>query len=82
MILPQTNPFGLEDVGTNSAPSFVDINNDDKEDLFVGSGTGETYYFKNTTIVSVEEEQNSSFVELKAYPNPVSNILNISGSLY
>jgi hypothetical protein len=78
--LPQINPFGLEDVGTNSAPSFADINNDDKEDLFVGSGTGGTYYFNNTTIVSVEEEQNSSFVELKAYPNPVSNMLNISGN--
>jgi len=76
----QTNPFGLEDVGTNSAPSFVDIDNDGKEDLFVGSGTGNTYYFRNTTIVSVEEEQNSSFVEVKAYPNPVSNILNVSGS--
>ncbi|HSW54812.1 MAG TPA: T9SS type A sorting domain-containing protein [Ignavibacteriaceae bacterium] len=77
---PQTNPFGLEDVGTNSAPSFADIDNDGKEDLFVGSGTGDTYYFRNTTIVSVEEEQNSSFVEVKAYPNPVSNMLNVSGS--
>lgn len=77
---PQTNPFGLEDIGTYSAPTFVDINNDGKEDLFVGSGTGSTYYFKNTTIVSVEEEQNSSFVEVKAYPNPVSNMLNVSGS--
>ena len=77
---PQTNPFGLENVGTNSAPSFVDIDNDEKEDLFVGSGTGNTYYFKNTTTVSVKEEQNSSFAELKAYPNPVSNILNVSGS--
>ena len=78
--LPLTNPFGLSNVGNNSAPSFVDINNDDKEDLFVGSGTGNNYYFRNTTVVSVEEEKNSSFVEVKAYPNPVSNTLNISGS--
>jgi hypothetical protein len=78
--LPLTNPFGLINVGNNSAPSFVDIDNDSKEDLFVGSGIGNTYYFKNTTVVSVEEEQNSSFVELKAYPNPVSNKLNISGN--
>jgi hypothetical protein len=77
---PLTNPFGLSNVGTNSAPSFIDIDNDSKEDLFVGTGTGNTYYFKNTTVVSVEEEQNSSFVEVKAYPNPVSNTLNISGS--
>lgn len=77
---PLTNPFGLSNVGNHSAPSFVDIDNDSKEDLFVGSGTGNTYYFKNTTVVSVEEEQNSSFVQLKAYPNPVSNMLKISGS--
>jgi hypothetical protein len=77
---PQTNPFGLEDIGANSAPSFVDIDNDGKEDLFVGSETGNTYYFRNTTVVSVEEEQNSSFVEVKAYPNPVNNILSISGN--
>jgi len=75
-----TNPFGISNVLSYAAPSFIDINNDDKEDLFVGSGNGVTYYFENTTIVSVEEEQNSSFVELKAYPNPVSNRLNISGN--
>jgi hypothetical protein len=75
-----TNPFGLSNVLSYASPTFVDIDGDDKEDLFVGSGNGNTYYFNNTTVVSVEEEQNSSFVELKAYPNPVSNMLNISGN--
>ena len=75
-----TNPFGLSNVLSYASPSFIDINNDDKEDLFVGSGNGVTYYFLNTTVVGVEEEQNSSFIELKAYPNPVSNRLNISGN--
>jgi hypothetical protein len=73
-----TNPFGISNVGSNAAPYFVDINGDGKEDLFVGSGNGDTYYFLNTTVVSVEDVQNSSFVELKAYPNPVGNTLNIS----
>lgn len=77
---PLTNPFGLSNIGIYSSPSFVDINNDDKEDLFVGSGSGNIYYFRNTTVVNVEEKQNSSFVEVKAYPNPVSSTLNISGS--
>jgi hypothetical protein len=75
-----TNPFGLSNVPSYASPFFIDINNDDKEDLFVGTGNGVTYYFLNTTVVGVEEEQNSSFVELKAYPNPVSNRLNISGN--
>jgi len=74
-----TNPFGISNVVSYAAPSFIDINNDDKEDLFVGTGNGVTYYFQNTTVVSVEDVQNSSFVELKAYPNPVGNTLNISG---
>jgi len=76
---PVTNPFGLSNVGTYAAPSFVDINDNGKEDLFVGNVNGFMYFFLNTTVVSVEENQNSSFVELKAYPNPVSNKLNISG---
>lgn len=75
-----TNPFGISNVLSYASPSFIDIDNDDKEDLFVGSGNGVTYYFRNTTVVSVEDEQNSSFVELKAYPNPVNNRLNISGN--
>jgi len=78
--LPVTNPFGLSNVLSYASPTFIDINNDGQEDLFVGTGNGITYYFQNTTVVSVEEEQNSSFVELKAYPNPVSNMLNISGN--
>jgi len=48
----------LSNVGTNATPAFADIDNDGKQDLFVGSGTGNIYYFRNTTIVSVEEEQN------------------------
>jgi len=77
--LPVTNPFGLSNVGSYAAPSFVDINDNGKEDLFVGNVNGFMYFFLNTTVVSVEENQNSSFVELKAYPNPVGSKLNISG---
>jgi len=77
--IPVTNPFGLSNVLSYASPSFIDIDNDGKEDLFVGTGNGITYYFYNTTIVSVEDVQNSSFVEVKAYPNPVGNTLNISG---
>ena len=77
---PVTNPFGLSDVGSFSNPTFVDINNDGKEELFVGTEAGNFYYFNNTTIVSVEVEQSKDFVELKAYPNPVNGILNISAT--
>ena len=75
---PEINPSGIADVGSLASPSFVDINNDDKEDLFVGTQSGDIYYFRNTTVVSVEDEDQSDFVELKVYPNPVSSNLNIS----
>jgi len=78
--IPVTNPFGITNVINFASPSFADINGNGKEDLFVGSGNGVTFYFENTTVVSVEEKQNTSFVELKAYPNPVGNLLNISAN--
>ena len=76
--LSVTNPFGLTNVGQLATPTFADIDNDGKEDCFVGSSSGDIYYFRNTSVVSVEEERNSGLVELKAYPNPVSSILNIN----
>ena len=77
--IPVTNPFGISNVFSYASPTFVDIDDNGAEDLFVGTGNGITYYFENTTPVSVEETQNTSFVEIKAYPNPVNNMLNISG---
>lgn len=44
-----TNPFGLSNVGTRSAPSFVDIDKDNDLDAFVGNrNPGDFYYFENT----------------------------------
>ena len=39
----------LSDVGDNSAPTFVDIDNDGLEDAFVGSQDGTIHYFQHTT---------------------------------
>ena len=75
---PVTNPFGLTNVILSATPTFADIDNDGKDDCFVGNSVGDIYYFNNTSVVSVEDEQNTDIVELKAYPNPVSSILNIN----
>jgi hypothetical protein len=56
--IPVTNAFGITNVVSNAAPSFVDIDGDGAEDLFVGSGNGVTFYFENTTPLGVEEGQN------------------------
>jgi hypothetical protein len=45
---PQTNPFGLADVGTRAVPSFVDIDRDGDLDVFVSNGARNVLYFKNT----------------------------------
>ncbi|WP_125061175.1 cadherin-like domain-containing protein, partial [Aphanothece sacrum] len=45
---PQTNPFGLTDVGYNSAPTFADIDGDGDLDAFVGERYGNTVFYRNT----------------------------------
>ncbi len=42
------NPFGLVNVGAGSNPELVDIDNDGDLDAFVGNGTGNTLFFRNT----------------------------------
>jgi hypothetical protein len=42
-----TNPFGLADVGTRSAPEFVDMDTDGDMDVFIGNQSGQFSYFEN-----------------------------------
>ncbi|MBK3734600.1 DUF4347 domain-containing protein, partial [Azospirillum brasilense] len=42
-----TNPYGLEDVGFASTPTFVDIDNDGDLDVLVGNFDGNTVVFRN-----------------------------------
>ena len=43
-----TNSFGLSDIGDESSPTFVDIDNDGDLDAFVGDFLGGVFYFENT----------------------------------
>ena len=44
-----TGAFGIPDIGEDSAPTFVDIDNDGDMDLFVGEGDGGVVnFFENT----------------------------------
>ncbi|WP_413172204.1 FG-GAP-like repeat-containing protein [Anabaena azotica] len=46
-VTPQTNPFGLTDVGVYSSPTLVDIDGDGDLDAFVGNGNGNTLFYRN-----------------------------------
>jgi hypothetical protein len=71
------NPFNTVDVGDDSSPAFVDIDNDGDEDVFMGNSTvtGVLKYYKNTTVVGLS----SIVVEntIKMFPNPTKGILNL-----
>ncbi len=46
---PETNPFGLANVGNYAnSPTFVDINGDGDFDAFIGEFHGNLLYFENT----------------------------------
>ncbi len=47
-----TNPFGLGDVGAQSSPTFVDIDNDGDLDAFAGNFDGNILFFRNTGTVN------------------------------
>ena len=42
------NPFGLTDIGKNSAPAFADMDADGDLDMMSGDRFGNFYYFQNT----------------------------------
>jgi Ca2+-binding RTX toxin-like protein len=43
-----SNAFGLFAVGGSASPSFVDIDGDGDLDAFIGNGSGNTLFFRNT----------------------------------
>ncbi|MBI5215286.1 MAG: T9SS type A sorting domain-containing protein [Ignavibacteriae bacterium] len=42
-----TSSFQSIDVGENAKPLFVDIDNDDDDDLFIGNSEGKMFFFEN-----------------------------------
>ena len=47
---PVANPFGYVDVGSESAPTFGDLDGDGDMDLVVGESDGTINYFENTAV--------------------------------
>ncbi|MXS77972.1 hypothetical protein ABF87_08365, partial [Nitrosomonas sp. JL21] len=46
--LSSINPFGLSNVGDDASPNLIDIDGDSDLDAFIGNGSGNTLFFRNT----------------------------------
>ncbi|MBL4585713.1 MAG: T9SS type A sorting domain-containing protein [Flavobacteriales bacterium] len=69
----QTNPFGLTNVGTLSKPDFADLDNDGDLDMMSGEGSGDFFYFENTSIAAgVSEGQTPT---MRVYPTMVADVV-------
>jgi len=76
-----TGVFTGIDVGEFATPATGDFDGDGKIDLLVGSHEGDIFFYRNETIVSVEnieEEIPQIFNLLQNYPNPCGfkNLIN------
>ena len=67
------NPLNGVDVGTESAPTFADIDNDGDLDSFIGSKYNFIKYYENTS-----EGENISFIERTGEDNPADSIGDFS----
>ncbi|MBR8826407.1 MAG: VCBS repeat-containing protein [Gomphosphaeria aponina SAG 52.96 = DSM 107014] len=63
------NPFNGIDVGYNSAPTLVDIDQDGDLDAFIGEYSNVIYYFKNTG-----NSSNPKFIAVTGTQNPFNGI--------
>jgi hypothetical protein len=68
-----TDAFSGIDVDSLAVPAFADLDGDSKLDLVIGNADGRLFYFRNETIVAVEqnpEEMPRQFTLHQNYPNP------------
>lgn len=66
--------------GAQSAPFYLDVNNDNKRDLFLGNAGGGLSFFSSASPNVGWQDLNSDQLanELILFPNPVRNVLNLS----
>ena len=66
----KSNPFTKIDIGYESAPTLIDIDDDGDLDAFIGASNGTIKYFQN-----VGSSTKSVFVEQTGTNNPLSSVL-------
>jgi len=68
------NPFGIVQTYYYAFPAFADLDGDGNSELLVGEYDGVMQFFQNLGVGLADVSQ--SF-DLKLFPNPVINILNL-----
>ncbi len=77
-----SNPFDGVDVGTDSSPTFFDIDNDGDQDAFIGEEEGPIYYYENTgistnSVFSLQSGVGNPFDAVKQKYNSVPTFVDI-----
>jgi len=74
------NPFSEVDLGSNASPAFVDIDDDNDQDLFVGTsveGYGRIFYYKNEEGVYTEQTGGDNpFNNINSLTDTIGGIIN------
>lgn len=70
--MPQTNPFGLINVGNYSAPALADLDGDGDLDILIGEEYGNFYFHQN-----IGSASNPSFDTLQINPFGLSGVPNV-----
>ena len=80
------NPFGLSDVGSYVAPTFVDLDGDGDLDAFIGDDSGKVEYLENTGTTSspsfaAKITNPFGFTDVGSYSNPTFVDIDNDGDL-
>ncbi len=81
---PQTNPFGLADVGSDSSPALADLDGDGDLDALIGERSGNTFFFENTgsgTAFAAPQTNPFGLADVGSYSTPALADLDGDGDL-
>jgi hypothetical protein len=72
---PQNSPFGTNNFGSNSVPTFADLDKDGKLEAIVGKGDGSFSYLKTSPNINWEDKQ---IINVTGIAGTVNFNLNLS----
>jgi hypothetical protein len=68
------------DIGPNSCPAVGNLNNDTLIDLIIGTKRGGVTLYYGSSDISISINENSYFDDIKLFPNPANDLINIAST--